>query len=45
LPKEDVKLMRMIPVETIDKALELTGSGDGFIMPRGAAVLPRIEAA
>lgn len=42
LPKEDVKLMRMIPVETISEALEQTG-GEGFVMPRGAAVLPRIE--
>jgi lactate racemase len=43
LPKEDVKLMRMVPVETISEALELAGGGEGFVMPRGAAVLPRIE--
>ena len=43
LPSEDVKRMRMIPVRTISEALELS-SGEGFIMPRGAAVLPRIEA-
>ena len=42
LPSEDVKLMRMVPVKTIAEALETAGSGDGFIMPRGAAVLPRI---
>jgi nickel-dependent lactate racemase len=42
LPKEDVKLMRMIPVKTIAEALEHVG-GEGFVMPRGAAVLPRIE--
>lgn len=42
LPKEDVKLMRMTPVETIAEALEHGGSGEGFIMPRGAAVLPRV---
>ena len=42
LPKEDVKLMRMIPVETISDALGQT-AGEGFVMPRGAAVLPRIE--
>jgi nickel-dependent lactate racemase len=41
---EDVLRMRMIPVRTISEALEQAGSGDGFIMPRGAAVLPRIEA-
>ena len=42
LPKEDVKLMRMVPVETIAEALEQT-DGEGFVMPRGAAVLPRID--
>ena len=44
LPPEDVLRMRMIPVRTISEALEQAGSGNGFIMPRGAAVLPRIEA-
>jgi len=44
LPPEDVLRMRMIPVRTISEALEQAGRGDGFIMPRGAAVLPRIEA-
>lgn len=43
LPSEDVKRMRMVPVQSIAEALEDAGSGDGFIMPRGAAVLPRIE--
>ena len=43
LPPDDVRRMRMVPVRTIDEALEHAGSGDGFIMPRGAAVLPRIE--
>ena len=43
LPKEDVKLMRMVPVETITEALEQVGNGEGFVMPRGAAVLPRLE--
>jgi len=42
LPDDDVKRMRMVPVRTIAQALEDAGSGDGFIMPRGAAVLPRI---
>ena len=42
LPDEDIKRMRMVPVRTISEALETAGSGDGFIMPRGAAVLPRI---
>ena len=44
LPAEDVKRVRMIPVRTISEAIEQAGSGDGFIMPRGAAVLPRIGA-
>jgi nickel-dependent lactate racemase len=41
LADDDVKRMRMIPVQTISDALR--DSGDGFIMPRGAAVLPRIQ--
>ena len=44
LPPDDVRRMRMVPVRTLSEALEQAGSGDGFIMPRGAAVLPRIEA-
>jgi nickel-dependent lactate racemase len=43
LPGEDVKRMRMIPVRTISDALEHAGSGAGFIMPRGAAVMPRVQ--
>lgn len=42
LPDDDVKKMRMVPVRTIFEALESAGSGNGFIMPRGAAVLPRV---
>ena len=46
LPGEDVKRMRMIPVQTISEALEgaRAGHGAGFILPRGAAVLPRVQA-
>lgn len=44
LPNDDVKRMRMVPVRTISEALEHAGSGDGFIMPRGAAVLPQVQA-
>ena len=43
LPSEDVKRMRMIPVRTISEALE-HARGDGFILPPGAAVLPRVQA-
>jgi nickel-dependent lactate racemase len=41
LPAGEVKRMRMVPVRTISEALDGAGSGNGFIMPRGAAVLPR----
>lgn len=43
LPNDDVKRMRMVPVRSITEALEAAGSGNGFIMPRGAAVLPRVQ--
>ena len=42
LPPEDVRRMRMVPVQTIAEALADT-SGEGFILPRGAAVLPRLQ--
>ena len=42
LPPEQVKQMRMAPVRTIAEALEPAENGNGFIMPRGAAVLPLI---
>lgn len=43
LPDEQVKRMRMTPVRSIAEALEGTPDRAGFIMPRGAAILPRIE--
>jgi nickel-dependent lactate racemase len=43
LPDEQVKQMRMIPARSLPEALELVGGKTGFVMPRGAAVLPRIE--
>ena len=43
LPSDDVRQMRMIPVRTVDEAHEQAGNGDGYIMPRGAAVLPLID--
>jgi nickel-dependent lactate racemase len=43
LPVDDVRRMRMVPVRTISEALEGAGNVNGFIMPRGAAVLPRIH--
>lgn len=42
LPSDEVERMRMIPAPSIEAALDQAGSGDGFILPRGAAVLPRI---
>jgi len=41
LPSDEVKRMRMIPASSIEAALD-HAQGDGFILPRGAAVLPRI---
>jgi nickel-dependent lactate racemase len=43
LREEQVRKMRMVPVRTIGEALEQGGGGNGFIMPRGAAVLPRLK--
>jgi nickel-dependent lactate racemase len=42
LPKEQVRQMRMVPARSLSEALDGVGAKDGFIMPRGAAVLPRI---
>ena len=42
LPDEDVRRMRMVPVKTISEALHQADDGEGFIFPRGAAVLPRV---
>jgi lactate racemase len=42
LPDEEVNRMRMVPVQTIAAAVEHAGDGQGFIMPRGAALLPRV---
>jgi nickel-dependent lactate racemase len=42
LPSDEVKRMRMTPAPSIEAALDQAGGSDGFILPRGAAVLPRI---
>ncbi len=42
LRDEQVEKMRMVPVRSIAEALDQAGSGAGFVMPRGAAVLPRV---
>ena len=43
LPDEQVKQMRMIPARSLAEALAGASDKEGFVMPRGAAVLPRIE--
>src|SRR5687768_11464083 len=43
LPDEQVKRMGMTPARSVAEALEGARAGAGYIMPRGAAVLPRIE--
>jgi nickel-dependent lactate racemase len=44
LASQDVKLMRMFPFRSLDEALTQTSHTDGaYIMPRGAASLPRVR--
>ena len=43
LSRADVRKMRMHPVQTIAEGLAQASGGSGLIMPRGAAVLPRIQ--
>jgi hypothetical protein len=44
LDDEDVRLMRMTPVRTLDEALaQVQGGARGYIMPRGAALLPVVS--
>jgi nickel-dependent lactate racemase len=41
LADDDVRRMRMIPARSIDEALaDVTPNSKGYIMPRGAALLP-----
>jgi len=42
LPHEEVRRMRFVPAATLSAALAQIGRNDGYIMPRGAAVLPRV---
>jgi nickel-dependent lactate racemase len=45
LPDEDVRRMRMVPAQSIESVVsELPATPNGYIMPRGAALLPVIEA-
>ena len=44
LSDNDVRKMRMIPAQSLSEALLRSATdGDGYIMPRGAAVLPRLK--
>ena len=43
LPDEQVRQMRMTPVRTIAEALKEARGHTGYILPRGAAILPRLQ--
>lgn len=42
LPAEEVRRMRMLPARSLSEALEVADDVEGYIMPRGSAVLPQI---
>ena len=42
LPDEQVNRMRMVPARSLTEALESVRDASGYIMPRGATVLPRV---
>lgn len=43
LPDVDVRRMRMLPARSLDDAVaNLKRTGDGYILPRGAALLPQL---
>ena len=45
LAADDAKRMRLVPARSLTEALEHAGAdADGYILPRGAALLPLIEA-
>lgn len=45
LPEKDVRLMRMTPARTLDEAIaQVDSQAEGYIMPRGASLLPIITA-
>ena len=44
LPDEEVRNMRMTPVRSVSDVLESSGGdAEGYILPRGAALMPRLE--
>jgi hypothetical protein len=41
LSDDDARRMRMLPARSLEEALaDVTPTGKGYIMPRGAALLP-----
>ncbi len=46
LPDEEVRRMRTIPARSVQDVVEnLPGGAPGYILPRGSAILPRVESA
>jgi nickel-dependent lactate racemase len=43
LPDDEVKQMRMTPARSLAEALGRANDRRGFVMPRGAAVLPTVK--
>jgi len=44
LPEEDVRRMRMVPATSVESVLsEVPATAKGYIMPRGAALLPVVH--
>jgi nickel-dependent lactate racemase len=43
LPDEQVEQMRMTPARSLAEALKGAGNRNGFVLPRGAAVLPIVR--
>jgi len=44
LPDEQVRQMRMIPAHSLDDVMnQIDNAAEGFILPRGAALLPRMR--
>jgi nickel-dependent lactate racemase len=43
LPEEQVKQMRMRPARSLSEALKEAGNREGYVLPRGAAVLPIVR--
>jgi len=44
LPDEEVRRMRMTPARSVSDVLESSrGDAEGYILPRGAALMPRLE--